>query len=73
MSVICILPPRQSVWRATGRLIADIDRFCGELGFEVASVRGLGSFVAALLRGGCGCFVSRCSESGGYVISGVFV
>jgi len=49
--VICILPPRQSVWRATGRLIADIDRFCGELGFEVASVRGLGSFVAALLRG----------------------
>ena len=50
MSVICILPPRQSVWRATGRLVADIDRFCGELGFEVASVWGLGSFVAALLR-----------------------
>jgi len=51
MSVICLLPPRQSFWRATGRLIADVGRFCEELGFEVVNVRGLGSFVAALLRG----------------------
>jgi hypothetical protein len=43
MSVVCILPPRQSVGRATGRLIADVGQFCEELGFEVASVRGLGS------------------------------
>jgi hypothetical protein len=33
------------------RLIADVGRFCEELGLEVASVWGLGSFVAALLRG----------------------
>ena len=48
--MICILPPRQSVWRATGRLIAGIGRFCEELGFEVVNVWGLGSFVAALLK-----------------------
>ena len=51
MSVVCVLPPRQYVWRATERLIADVGRFCEELGFGVASVKGLGSFVAALLRG----------------------
>jgi hypothetical protein len=50
MSAILILPPRQSVGRATGRLIADVGQFCEELGFEVASVWGLGSFVAALLK-----------------------
>jgi hypothetical protein len=51
VSMICILPPRQYFSRATGRLIADVGRFCEELGFEVASVKGLGSFAAALLRG----------------------
>jgi len=51
VSMICILPPRQSFWRATGRLIGDVGRFCEELGFEVTSVWGLGSFVAGLLRG----------------------
>ncbi len=51
MSVFCILSPRQYFSRTTGRLIADVGRFCEELDFEVASVWGLGSFVAALLRG----------------------
>jgi hypothetical protein len=63
--LICILPPRRYFSQATRRLIADVGRFCEELGFEVASVWGLGSFVAALLRGDCGCFVSWCSGSGG--------
>jgi len=39
-----------SVWRATGRLIGGVGSFCEELGFEVVNVRGLGSFVAALLK-----------------------
>jgi len=51
VSIICVFPPRQSFGRATGRLIADISRFRGELGFEVTSVRGLRDFAAALLRG----------------------
>jgi len=49
--MICVLSPRQFSWRATGRLIADIGRFCGELGLEVADVRGLRDFAAALLWG----------------------
>ena len=48
--MICILPPQVSVWRATGRLIGGVGSFCEELGFEVVNVRGLGSFVAALLK-----------------------
>jgi hypothetical protein len=49
--MICVLSPRQFFWRTTGRLIADIGRFCGELGLEVAGVRGLRDFAAALLWG----------------------
>ena len=49
--MICTLPQWRYTWHATGRLVVDVDRFCEELGFEVASMRGLGSFVAALLRG----------------------
>jgi len=49
--MMCILPPRWPTRSATGRLVADVGRFCEELGFKVANVRGLRSFVAALLRG----------------------
>jgi hypothetical protein len=50
MSIICILPPQWPTRSATGRLVADIGRFCKELGFEVANVRGLRNFVVALLK-----------------------
>jgi len=49
--MICILPPQWPTRSATGRLVADVGRFCKELGFEVANVRGLRNFVVALLRG----------------------
>jgi hypothetical protein len=66
MSVICILPPRQSFWRSTGRLIGDVGRFCEELSFEETTAFLNESFwtqphmaIAMLILKGLEYFVTR--------------